>query len=372
MNSDHSTGAAAALLGQPIEAADTPTLYVDLDALEHNVGMMAGRASDAGVAWRPHVKASKSPDLAKQLLAGGAQGITCAKVAEAEAMVAGGVTDILIANEIVGPLKIARLIALAREARLCVAVDDLRNISDLSAAAARVGVELDVLVDINIGTNRCGVSPEVAPELARAVSDAPALRLRGLMGYEGHVVGIGDLEAKEAASAAAAEIFAAARSGVEAAGMAVEIMSGGGTGNYWFNVQMGAANELQAGGGVLLDRTYQEHMRVPGHRQSLFVQAQVISTAVPGFAIADAGWKTTGMHTGLPLSVAPAGVEVVGLNAEHTKLRLDPDTSIEPGDRVKMIPSYSDSTMLLHRMLYAVRAGAIEAIWPISAAGALQ
>jgi D-serine deaminase-like pyridoxal phosphate-dependent protein len=360
-------------VGRHIEELDTPTLYVDLDALDHNVALMARRASEAGVRWRPHVKASKSPDLAKRLLAGGAQGITCAKVGEAEAMVAGGVDDILIANEIVGPIKIARLVEAARRtARLCVAVDDARNIEELSSAFAEAGLTLDVLVDINIGANRCGVTPEAAPALARAVIDAPGLNLRGLMGYEGHAVGIPDLEEKEAVSAAAAEVFAEARRQVEAAGIEVGIMSGGGTGNYWFNIALGAANELQAGGGVLLDRTYAERMKVPDHRQSLFLQAQVVSTAVVSRAVADAGWKSTGMHTGLPSVVSPPGVEVRGLNAEHTILTLEDGVTVTPGDRVTMIPSYSDSTMLLHRTLYAVRDGIVEAAWPISAAGALQ
>jgi D-serine deaminase-like pyridoxal phosphate-dependent protein len=366
------TEAATAFVGQPIEAADTPALYVELDALEHNVALMARRAAAAGVAWRPHVKASKSPDLAKRLLASGAQGITCAKVGEAEAMVAGGIDDILIANEIVGPQKIARLIDVARLARLCVAVDDTRNIEELSQAVSSAGIELDVLVDINIGQNRCGVTPEAAPTLARAVLDAPGLRLRGLMGYEGHVMGIANLEEKEAVTANSADIFAAARREVEAAGIEVGIMSGGGTGNYWLNLDAGVANELQAGGGVLLDLTYQETKHVPDHRQSLFLQAQIVSTAVPGHAVADAGWKATGMHTGLPFCVAPVGVEATGLNAEHTKLRLAEGVSVTPGERITMVPSYSDSTMLLHRTLYAVRNGVIEAAWPISAAGALQ
>jgi len=368
-----STAQADSTVGRRIEELDTPTLYVDLDALEHNVALMAQRSAEAGVVWRPHVKASKTPELAKRILAGGAQGITCAKVGEAEAMVAGGIDDILIANEIVGPQKITRLIEVARQtSRLCVAVDDPRNIEELSAAFDAAGLTLDVLVDINIGANRCGVTPELAPQLAQQVLDAPALNLRGLMGYEGHAVGISDLEEKEAVSAAAAEVFAEARSQVEAAGIEVEIMSGGGTGNYWFNIALGAANELQAGGGVLLDRTYQEKMKVPDHQQSLFIQAQVVSTSVPGRAVADMGWKGSGMHTGLPAVVAPSGVEVRGLNAEHTILNLDEGVTLNPGDRVTMVPNYSDSTMLLHRTLYAVRNGVVEAVWPISAAGAVQ
>ena len=360
-------------VGKRIDHVDTPVLYVDLDALDHNIALMARRASEAQVRWRPHVKASKAPDLAKRIIAHGANGITCAKIGEAEAFVTAGVTDILIANEIVGSTKIVRLVNLAKRAdRLCVAVDDAGNISELSHAFASAELTLDVLVDINIGANRCGVTPESAPVLAKQVLESPGLHLRGLMGYEGHAVGISDLEEKEAVSEAAANVFAEARQAVEASGIDIDIMSGGGTGNYWFNLALRTANELQAGGGVLLDRTYQEKMKVPDHRQSLFIQAQVISTAVPGRAVADMGWKGSGMHTGLPKAVSPTGVQVVSLSAEHTILALDDEVTLAHGDRVTMVPSYSDSTILLHRELFAVRQGIVEEVWPISAAGALQ
>ncbi|MBM3139020.1 MAG: DSD1 family PLP-dependent enzyme [Chloroflexi bacterium] len=359
-------------IGLPITAVDTPALFVDLDALEHNAATMARVCRERGVVWRPHVKASKAPELAKRLIAAGAVGITCAKVGEAEVMADAGVEDILIANEIVGPLKIARLVALAARARVCVAVDDERNLREISAAAAPAGVTVDLLVDINVGANRCGVTPEAAPALARLAIDLPGVGFRGLMGYEGHVMGITDLEEKEARSAAAASVFAEARRQVEAAGIAVGIMSGGGTGNYWMAARLGSLNELQAGGGVLLDQTYSDSMKVPGHRHALFLVAQVISTAVPGRAVGDAGWKASGQHTGRPLAVAPAGVTVRGLNAEHTIFELAPGTRVEPGDRVTMIPHYSDSTMLLHRRLYAVRDGVVEAAWPIAGAGMLQ
>ncbi len=363
----------AAEIGLPVDALDTPLLYVDLDAFEHNVATMARLTRGLGVAWRPHVKASKAPELAKRLIAGGAVGITCAKVGEAEVMADGGIDDILIANEIVGPIKIRRLVALAGRVRaLCVAVDDERNLRELSRAAAAAGVTVDVLVDINIGANRCGVTPDAAPALARLAVDLPGVALRGLMGYEGHVMGIADLEEKEAKSSLAADVFAEARRQVEAAGMPVRVMSGGGTGNYWMASRLGALNELQAGGGVLMDQTYGDAMKVPGHRQALFLVVQIVSTATPGRAIGDAGWKTTGMHTGKPLVVSPAGLHVRGLNAEHTIFDRDEGTTVTPGDRVTLIPHYTDSTILLHRRLYAVRGGRVEAVWPIAAAGMLQ
>ena len=360
------TGASEALVGQPIAALDTPALWVDLDALDHNIATMARLTADRGVEWRPHVKASKSPDLAKRLIAGGALGVTCAKVSEAEVMVDHGVTDILIANEIVGPIKIARLVDLASRATLCVAVDDERNLRDLSAQAVAAGCQLDVLVDINVGANRCGVTPAEALALARLALELPAIHLRGLMGYEGHVMGM-QMEDKEAESARAAEILRQAIEELRAAGIEPGVVSGGGTGNYWIASSLGSLTELQAGGGVLLDQTYADRMRVPGHRQALFLTAQVISTAAPGRAIADAGWKSSGMHV-----VAPAGLSVRALNAEHTIMDREPDARVAPGDRVTMVPHYSDSTVLLHRHLYAVRNGHVEAVWPIAAAGMLQ
>ena len=270
-----------------------------------------------------------------------------------------------------GPLKIARLVALAARATLCVAVDDERNLREISAAAARAGVDLDVLVDINVGANRCGVGPDRAPELAQLALDLPGVHLRGLMGYEGHVMGM-QPEDKEAESARAADILQQAIANLRAAGIEPRVVSGGGTGNYWIATVLGALTELQAGGGVLMDQSYGEQMKVPGHRQALFLTAQVISTAVEGRAIADAGWKSSGMHTGIPLVVSPAGLSVAKLNAEHTILERAADAEVTPGDRVTMIPHYSDSTVLLHRRLYAVREGVVEAVWPIAAAGMLQ
>ena len=171
------------LIGQHINKADTPALWVDLDALDSNTTKMYELAKSHWVRWRPHVKASKSPNLAKRLLEGGAQGITCAKVSEAEAMVAGGITDILIANEVIGQTKISRLVKLAEHARICVACDDIENIQEISLAAVAANQTIDILVDINVGANRCGVTPDKAPQLAEVVTDLPGVRLRGLMGY---------------------------------------------------------------------------------------------------------------------------------------------------------------------------------------------
>ncbi|HJM88940.1 MAG TPA: DSD1 family PLP-dependent enzyme [Dehalococcoidia bacterium] len=359
-------------IGRRIEEVDTPALWVDLDALDANIWTMASVCRDAGVDWRPHIKASKSPALAKRLVDGGAVGITCAKVGEAEVMADGGITDILIANEVIGPQKIARLVALAARITIGVAVDDERNLRELSAAADSAGVSIDVLVDINVGMSRCGIPPAEAPALAQLVLDLPGVALRGLMGYEGHVMGISDVEEKDAASRVVADVLAAGVTALEGAGIEARVRSGGGTGNYWIAAGLGALTELQAGGGVLMDLTYMEKMNVPGHQYALFLTEQVVSTQTPGRVIGDAGWKALGYHTGSPQVVAPEGVRFRAPNAEHGIFEVDDGVELNPGDRLTLIPHYSDSTVLLHRQMYAVRRGVVEEVWPIAAAGMLQ
>jgi len=349
---------------------DTPALLVDLDALEHNASLMAQRCADAGIAWRPHVKACKAPAMALRLLQAGAVGITCAKSSEALVMARGGVTDILIANEVVGEQKVARLIEVAKLATLCVAVDDAANIREISAAADAAGVTIDLLVDIDVNLHRCGVTPEQAPALCALISDLPAVRLRGLMGYEGHVMGLPDDE-KELETSASADILARANELCQSDGHQIGVLSGGGSGNYRYVLKQGVLNELQAGGAALMDLTY-ELMGVGGHQRALSLVCQVVSAANPDRAAGDAGWKATGRHTGLPSVVNPHGWRCVGLSAEHTHFSRDGGDPLRIGDRVEMTPHYSDSTVLLHRTLHAHRAGVVEDTWEISGSGALQ
>lgn len=360
-------------VGLPVEQLDTPALLVDLDALEHNAGLMSSRCRDAGIAWRPHVKACKTPALAKLLIEAGAVGVTCAKVSEAEAMADGGIGDILIANEVVGEVKTARAARLARGITLAVAADSEVNLRQLSAAAVAADSTIEVLIDIDVGLHRCGVAPEAAPELARLALDLPNLELRGLMGYEGHVMHL-DPETKERETAASASILGQARRACEAAGIPISLASGGGSGNYRFVLRHDpreAWTELQAGGAVLMDLTYEE-MGVQGHLRALAVTAQLVSVANYPMVAADAGWKTTGRHTGLPAVVPPRGMECRGLSAEHAHLEVDEWREVEVGERIRLVPHYSDSTILLHREIHAHRRGIVEQVWPITAAGALR
>ena len=331
---------------------------------------MAAACADAGIAWRPHVKACKTPELAHLLIDAGAVGITCAKVSEAEAMAAGGLDDILIANEVVGVEKVSRLVGLARRAAVCVAVDDEANLRMIAARASAAQATVDVLVDVDVNLHRCGVAPQDAAALCLLAAELEGVRLRGLMGYEGHVMGM-EPEQKERETRISGELLQRARRGAAAAGAPIGVLSGGGSGNYRFVLEQRLLTELQAGGAVLMDLTY-EQMGVANHRRALSLAAQVVSAAADGRAAADAGWKASGRHTGLPEAASPAGVRCVGLSAEHTHLALDDGAALQPGDRIRLIPHYSDSTMLLHRRLHAHRGEAVEASWTIAAAGALQ
>lgn len=349
---------------------DTPALLVDLDALEHNALLMAQRCAKAGIDWRPHVKACKAPAMARRLIEAGAVGVTCAKASEALVMARGGVTNILIANEVVGDQKVARLVDVAKLATLCVAVDDAANVREISAAADAAGVTIDLLVDVDVNLHRCGVTPEEAPALCALISDLPAVRLRGLMGYEGHVMGLPENE-KERETAASAAILARANELCKQDGHEIGVRSGGGSGNYRFVLKQAALTELQAGGAALMDLTYVQ-MGVEGHRQALSLVCQVVSAVNSDRAAGDAGWKATGRHTGLPDVANPDGWRCVGLSAEHTHFARDGGEQLRIGDRVEMIPHYSDSTVLLHRTLYAHRSGEVEEAWEISGSGALQ
>ena len=234
------------LPGTPLEEIDTPALIVDLDAAEANIKALQDWCDANGTNARPHVKTHKSPYWARKQIEAGAIGVCAAKVGEAEAMVAGGVKDILIANQIVGPIKIPRLVALAHQATIGVVVDDADNVRDLSDAASRAGVEIGVLVDINVRINRTGVEPgEPAIELVRSIADAPGLRFDGLMGYEGHVT------PEEQAQTDAVETWLgklqAAIIAVEEAGYPVEVVSGAGTTTYRASGSHERVTEVQCG-----------------------------------------------------------------------------------------------------------------------------
>lgn len=360
-------------IGSPMEEIDTPALVINLPAMERNIKRMAGFFAGKQARLRPHAKTHKCAIIAqKQLEAGNAVGITCAKLGEAEMLVAGGIRDILIANQIVGPTKIARLAGLARHADLMVAVDDAANVAELGAAAVAAGSELRVLVEVNIGMNRCGVEPgEPALALARFVAETPGLRFMGLQGYEGHLVMLPNPEERRQKALAAMQTLVETRRFIESHGLPVAIVSGGGTGTYNISSTVPGVDEIQAGSYVFMDTKY----RSVGidFECALTVLATVISRPTPTIAITDAGHKVATTEFGLPELKDLPGAALVRFSEEHGKIEFaEPNRDLKPGDKVEYIVSHGCTTINLHDRYFGVRNGRLEAVWDIAGRGQSQ
>jgi D-serine deaminase-like pyridoxal phosphate-dependent protein len=367
------TGPAGA--GRRVADLDTPALLVDLDALERNVATMRRViVSEAGVGWRPHTKGIKTPALARRLLDAGAFGVTCAKLGEAEVLAAAGIRDILIANEIVGPVKMRRLAALARQADPIVAVDCDAHLVALDGAAREAGVSLRVVIEVNIAMNRAGVEPgEPVVELARRVVERGGLRLAGLMGWEGgRLAGIPDPVQKRQAIEAAVGRLTASAATCRAAGLPVDIVSCGGTGTYWISARLPGVTEIQAGGGIFGDIHYRKDYGVE-HEYALTILTTVVSRPTATRLVCDAGWKSIAVYPTMPEPLGLGPVTRVALSAEHATVELaEPAEVPRVGDRVTFVPGYTDSTVFLHDEVHAVRDGRVEATWPISGRGKTQ
>ena len=365
-----------ARIGDRLEDVDTPALLVDLDVFERNLARMQRLADDAGVRLRPHAKTHKSVDVALAQIRLGAVGQCCQKVSEAEVLVHGGIRDVLVSNQIVGPRKLERLARLARTATVGVCADDARNIADLSAAAPAAEVVLQVYLEIDVGMGRCGVVPGPdAVALCRQIADAPGLGFAGLQAYHGkaqHIRGAGE---REAAIRHAAGAVRTMLDLLAAAGLDCPAVTGAGTGTAPFEAGSGLWTELQAGSYAFMDADYGRNLGPDGEPDasfghSLFLLATIMSTARAGTAICDVGLKSTSFESGLPLVADDIGATYAGPSDEHGTLRLDPGRTLEPGTRIRLIPGHCDPTINLHDWYVGYRGDVVERIWPVSARGA--
>ena len=361
-------------VGLPVSELDTPALLVDIAAVERNIHKMADFARQAGVALRPHAKIYKgTPIFAWMQLRAGAIGLTASKVSEAEVLASGGIRDILIANQVVGERKIQRLVNLAAYTDIIVAVDSLHNVQALSAAAQARGVTVGVLVEVNIGNNRCGVEPfEPSLHLAQIVHASPGLTFRGLMGYDGHLVFVKDFEERDRQSEAGYQVLVQTRDLIQSAGIPVEIVSGGGTCQHKPASRVKGITELQVGTYIFMDTTYRE-LGLENFECALSMLATVISrpdrTGAEDLAILDIGRKAMDLTYGFPQVKYPPG-EIVSMPQEHSRLKLEtpgPDPRI--GDKVELWVSDANGTVNLHDKIFIIRNGLVEAVWDISGRG---
>lgn len=351
-----------------ISDVPTPALTVDVTAMGRNIATMAAFFKDGACRLRPHFKAHKTPEIARrQLAAGSVVGLTCATVAEAE-VVAPFCQDILVANEVVTPDKCRRLAALARTARLTVAVDSTAGLEAVAAAAAGAGVSVHVLVDVNVGQNRCGVAPgDQALRLARAVHASDAVVLDGVMGYEGHVQPMAGRQAREEAARKAMQGLVATAELIRSSGLPCGIVSAGGTGTFDISGRVTGVTEIQAGSYVLMDSDY-GRLDLP-FEQALFVLGTVVSRPSADRVIADCGHKACSKDHGLPSVEGIEGAVVAGLNDEHATITVPADSRLKVGDRLRLRPSHVDPTVNLHDVLYAVDGERVVGVWAVEARG---
>jgi D-serine deaminase-like pyridoxal phosphate-dependent protein len=366
-----------ARIGGTVDEIDTPALVVDLDALEFNLRKLAEFTRKAGVRLRPHAKTHKCPAIALKQIALGAVGQCCQKVGEAEALVQGGVADVLVTNQVVGAHKLRRLAALAKDAKIALCFDAVEQIEAASAVACEFGVELGGLVEIEVGMQRCGVPPGApARDLARRIDRSPGLRFRGLQAYYGTAQHLPSFAEREQAILTATDAVRQTLDLLRHEGLACELVTGAGTGTYEIEAASGVWNELQAGSYVFMDVDYaridgRNGSRFADFRHSLFVLATVMSVPTADRAIVDAGLKSYSAEKGPPRVHGAADVEVIGVSDEHGKLRIGPGaTRLRLGDRVMLIPGHCDPTVNLHDWYVGVRNGRVEALWPITARGA--
>ena len=366
-----------ATVGMKLAEVDTPALILDLDAFEANLARVAQAVAGTGVRLRPHAKSHKCAEIAKRQMALGAIGICCQKVSEAEAMVDAGIDNVLVSNEIAGRQKLDRLAALRHRAWVAVCADNAGNVDEIDAAAARAGVILPVLVEIDVGAGRCGVQPgEAAVTLVQHIASKANLSFAGLQSYQGRAQHLRGHEERRAAIDTAIALTRKTIEGLAAAGLSCDIVGGGGTGTYGFEAASGVYNEIQVGSYIFMDADYARNLKLGGapvdeFAHSLFVYATVMSHPAPERAYVDAGLKAYSVDSGLPL-VCDIAATLDRASDEHGNLTLlEPANHSLVGDKIRLIPGHCDPTVNLYDWIVCIRAGTVEAVWQVTARGAL-
>lgn len=390
-----------ALIGQGVDAIDTPALVVDLDAMQRNLQRMADFARAHGLRWRPHAKMHKSAQIAQWQIQAGAVGVCVQKTAEAEALfAAGGVRDIYISNEVIAPHKLARVAALAHRLKaqggqLGIAVDSLHGVQALAEAmqahlgtggtdatdATDADAVIDVYVEIDVGHGRCGIAAAQAGELAHAVAQHRRLRLAGLQAYQGRAQHLRTVHERREAIAAAAAQVQVAHQALAAVGLHAPCVTGAGTGTLVHEAASGVWHELQVGSFLFMDADYRRNDNDPGappFEPALFVKTQVTGCYAQ-HAVCDAGHKSHAIDSGMPEVHWPQGLDCSSGGDEHGVLRVRPGAAGAAlpgiGGIVWLIPGHCDPTVNLHDAMLGVRgglhAGTVECVIAVDARGAL-
>ena len=355
-----------AAVGQRLDEVDTPALVLDLEVFEANLATL-NRAVAQRVRVRAHAKTHKCPEIAQRQVAAGAVGVCCQKVSEAEALVEGGIHDVLVSNEIVGAPKIARLAALSKRARIGVCVDNPENVRELRNS----GAKLDVYIELEVGMGRCGIAPgEPALALAREITGN--LRFAGLHAYHGRAQHVRSMAERKASIDRAAQAVQSTKRLLDKNGIKTPIVTGAGSGTFMFEVESGAWDEIQPGSYVFMDADYARNewaAPLPRFGHALFVLSTVMSRPRPGVAIVDAGLKASSVDSGMPGVWQRPGLVYTHASDEHGWVEGEPAPAL--GEKLLLVPGHCDPTVNLYDWYVCLRRGIVEEIWPITARGAL-
>jgi D-serine deaminase-like pyridoxal phosphate-dependent protein len=362
-------------IGDSIESLDTPSMIVDLDAMESNIAKLMTQLLPTGVSIRPHSKTTKSAILAQKLVAAGAKGGCVAKLSEAEVMCAKGFTDVLITCEVVGAAKVQRLVELfAAFSSIRIVVDSAEGAHAIDAALERSGVpgRILTLLDLDVGLHRTGVPPgEPALRLARTIAGLKHLELIGVQGYEGHLQHVHGVEERRKMCLEAMGILVSTADALREAGHQIDVVTTGGTGTAEFCASVPGVNEVQPGSFLFMDTDYRNAVG-SFYSNSLTILATVLSKQGANSVTIDAGLKSLSTDSGLAECKTP-GYTYGVLGDEHGSLSWSGHgPGLQIGDHVEMIPSHIDPTINLHDFYYAHRKGVIEDIWPVDARGKVQ
>ena len=364
--------------GMSEDDIQTPCLVLDLDALERNIKKMGAYAAAHGMRHRVHGKMHKSVDVAKlQETLGGACGVCCQKVSEAEVFARGGIRDVLVSNQVRHPAKIDRLARIPKYgARAICCVDDVTNVADLSEAAVRHGTVIECLVEIDCGAGRCGVTTTPAVvEIATAIDAAQGLKFAGIQAYQGAMQHLDTYEERKDKTGVAVAMVKDAVDTLRTKGLDCDIVGGGGTGSYYFESASGVYNELQCGSYAFMDADYGRILDKDGKRidqgeweNAMFILTSVMSHAKADKAIVDAGLKVQSVDSGLPVIYGRDDVEYIKCSDEHGVV-LDSEGVLKINDTLKLVPGHCDPTANVHDWYVGVRNGKVETVWRISARG---
>ncbi|KAJ4339425.1 hypothetical protein N0V95_007779 [Ascochyta clinopodiicola] len=359
--------------GDHISTLDTPSMLVDLPAMEANIAALMAQLLPTGISIRPHNKTTKSALLAQKLITAGAKGACVAKLSEAEVLCARGVSDLLITCEIIGPVKVRKLVELYKKyPSVRIVVDSEEGARGIEEGFEAAGVQgkIQTLIDLDVGLHRTGVKPGEAAQLAGVVAGLAHLELVGVQGYEGHLQHVHGLEERKTLCLESMRVLVDTAEVLRREGHRIEVVTTGGTGTAEFCVTVPGVTEVQPGSFLFMDTDYRNAVGTK-YSNSLTILATVISKQGPKSVTIDAGLKSLTTDSGLAECKTP-GYTYGVLGDEHGSLSWTDAAELKIGDRVEMVPSHIDPTINLHDFYYAHRDGVIEEIWPVDARGKVQ